>query len=129
MIAIIIWPYNLLCGRIPQLLAVLSDRARPENGSAMTDDLTRKEIEIAAGKNTTENGVLQFGPLSPYSCPECHGVLSMLQNDQIIIYRCHTGHAYSGYSLLASITEKIEDGLYSALRGYWMSSYTFKSPG
>jgi two-component system chemotaxis response regulator CheB len=32
-------------------------------------------------------------------------------------YRCHTGHAFSSDSLLATVTENIEDSLYSAIRG------------
>jgi two-component system chemotaxis response regulator CheB len=61
--------------------------------------------------------VLEVGKLTPYACPECHGVLSAVQDGNIIRYRCHTGHAYSADSLLTSITEKIEDSLWSAIRG------------
>lgn len=32
-------------------------------------------------------------------------------------FRCHTGHAFSADSLLTTVTENIEDGLYSAIRG------------
>ena len=32
-------------------------------------------------------------------------------------FRCHTGHAYSADSLLTTVTENIEDSLYSAIRG------------
>ena len=60
---------------------------------------------------------MSFGELSPFTCPECHGVLSRLQNDNIVRYRCHTGHAYSVDALMASLTEKVEDYLYNAIRG------------
>ena len=69
----------------------------------MKDEQTKKEIEIASEKRPLENGILNFKDLSPFTCPECHGVLSKLQNDNIIRYRCHTGHAYSADTLMAAI--------------------------
>lgn len=102
---------------LPQLLVRLSKEPVTENVDVMKDEQTKKEIEIAAEERALEKGILQFGQLSPYTCPECHGVLSRLQNGNIVRYRCHTGHAYSSDALIASITEKIEDSLYSALRG------------
>jgi two-component system, chemotaxis family, protein-glutamate methylesterase/glutaminase len=83
----------------------------------MKDEQTKKEIQIAAEESGMKKGIMKFGELTPYTCPECHGVLSKLHNDNIVRYRCHTGHAYSADALIASITEKIEDSLYSAIRG------------
>ncbi|RFS17279.1 chemotaxis protein CheB [Emticicia sp. C21] len=83
----------------------------------MKDEQTRKEIDIAAEAKAMERGILQFDGLTPYTCPECQGVLSRLHNDNIIRYRCHTGHAYSVDALMLAISEKIEDNLYSAIRG------------
>ncbi|MGN6400973.1 MAG: hypothetical protein ACTHMD_11000 [Flavisolibacter sp.] len=82
----------------------------------MKDEQTKKEIRIAAEENALKEGILNSGELTPYSCSECHGVLSRLHNDNIIRYRCHTGHAYSADTLIAAITEKIEESLYSAVR-------------
>lgn len=103
--------------KMAELLVRLSKEPLPQKADVMKDELTKKEIEIAAEENALEKGFLKFGELSPYTCPECHGVLSRLQNDNIIRYRCHTGHAYSADALMTAITEKIEDGLYSAIRG------------
>jgi two-component system chemotaxis response regulator CheB len=103
--------------------------------SSLITKLTAEEVEVVKGQDTDENkktalevriamqdaalehGVLQLGELSPYACPECHGVLSVIKDGDIIRYRCHTGHAYSADSLLTSITEGIEDTLWSAIRG------------
>lgn len=109
--------YCVPAAEIPGLLIRLSKEPTPENIAIMKDDQTKKEIEIAAEESALEKGILQFGELTPYTCPECHGVLSRLQNDKIVRYRCHTGHAYSVDTLMASLTEKIEDSLYSAIRG------------
>lgn len=102
---------------LPALLVRLAGEPIPQNTTVMKDEQTKKEIGIAAEERVQEKGVLPFGELSPYTCPECHGVLSRLKNDNIVRYRCHTGHAYSADALMASITERIEDSLYSAIRG------------
>lgn len=78
---------------------------------------TNLEVRIAMQDQALEHGMLQLGELTPYACPECHGVLSAIKDGDIMRYRCHTGHAYSADSLLTSITENIEDTLWSAIRG------------
>jgi len=59
---------------------------------------------------------LALGPLSPYTCPECHGVLVQLQDGDFTRFRCHTGHAYSPSSLLAEVTQFVENSLWNTLR-------------
>jgi two-component system, chemotaxis family, protein-glutamate methylesterase/glutaminase len=103
--------------QLPELLVRLSTEPITNNVVVMKDEQTKKEIQIAAEESGMKKGIMKFGELSPYTCPECHGVLSILHNDNIVRYRCHTGHAYSADALMASITEKIEDSLYSAIRG------------
>ena len=61
-------------------------------------------------------GWSRFGKPSPFACPECHGVLLRLADEERIRFRCHTGHAYSFDSLLAAMSEKIEEGLWIAIR-------------
>ena len=76
-----------------------------------------------------QNGVLTFNELTPYTCPECHGVLSRLQEGNIIRYRCHTGHAYSVDTLMQAMNEKIEASLYSAIRGMDESTFLLNHLG
>lgn len=78
---------------------------------------TGLEVRIAVQDQALEHGMLKLGQLTPYACPECHGVLSAIKDGPLIRYRCHTGHAYSADSLLTSITENIGDTLWSAIRG------------
>ncbi len=78
---------------------------------------TAIEVGIARQDHALERSALGISKLTPYACPECHGVLSAIKDGDIIRYRCHTGHAYSADSLLTSITENIEDTLWSAIRG------------
>jgi len=108
--------YCVGVSELPQLLVRLVKEPLTENANVMKDKQTKKEIDIAAEENALA-AVMQFGELTPYTCPECHGVLSKLRNENIVRYRCHTGHAYSADALMAALTEKVEDGLYNAIRG------------
>jgi two-component system chemotaxis response regulator CheB len=111
--------YRLPVAEMGQLLVKLTaEEAKDFKETDMDENKkTSIEVRIAVQDQALEQGVLQLGELSPYACPECHGVLSVLKDGDIIRYRCHTGHAYSADSLLTSITENIEDTLWSAIRG------------
>jgi len=68
-------------------------------------------------KNALEHGAIDLGVLSPYTCPECHGVLSKIMEGTVTRFRCHTGHAFSLDALMVALTENIEESLYNAIRG------------
>jgi two-component system, chemotaxis family, protein-glutamate methylesterase/glutaminase len=74
------------------------------------------EVKIAKDEKALESGILKWGEPSLYSCPECHGVLLQRNEARNIRYRCHTGHAYSAESLLADLSIKTEETLWSAIR-------------
>jgi two-component system, chemotaxis family, protein-glutamate methylesterase/glutaminase len=97
------------------LLARLVGEAVPTSVGAAPRAL-ELEVKIAMEANALEEGVLTLGPPTPYTCPECHGVLARVEQGGISRFRCHTGHAFSLDSLLASVTEKAEETLWSALR-------------
>src|SRR5207247_9079505 len=63
-----------------------------------------------------KGGVMKLGPISPNTCPECHGVLVKIQQGSILRFRCHTGHSFSIESLLADVNQEIDTTLWSAVR-------------
>jgi two-component system chemotaxis response regulator CheB len=71
-------------------------------------------------------GIMDLGPTTPYTCPECHGVLMQLKEGGVPRFRCHTGHAYSINNLLAEVTEYVEDALWNALRAIEESALLLK---
>jgi two-component system, chemotaxis family, protein-glutamate methylesterase/glutaminase len=79
------------------------------------DEQTRFEIRTAA-EEKTDFDIIKFGALTPYTCPECHGVLFRLTDGRRPRFRCHTGHAFSSDSLLSNVTESIEESLWNAIR-------------
>ena len=109
--------YCLPATELANLLVEISQQKLNENSEAMKDAQTKIEIDIAAEENALQKGIFKYGELTPYTCPECHGVLSQLKEGNLVRYRCHTGHAYSSDALITSITENIEDNLYKVIRG------------
>lgn len=77
---------------------------------------TEIEVRIALEDSAFEAGVMKLGAVSPYTCPDCHGVLIKIKDGKINRFRCHTGHAFSADTLLANVTERIEDSMWGAMR-------------
>ncbi|HEX8733770.1 MAG TPA: chemotaxis protein CheB [Pyrinomonadaceae bacterium] len=103
--------------RMADLLVRLSQEEPAETSEVVMEDDKQTEFEIrAAIEDKTTGDILKFGELSPFTCPDCHGVLFRLTDGERPRFRCHTGHAFSADSLLTTVTESIEDSLWSAIR-------------
>jgi two-component system, chemotaxis family, protein-glutamate methylesterase/glutaminase len=50
------------------------------------------------------------------SCPDCGGVLDLLEDGSMAHYECQVGHVYSTESLFAAQTDRVEQALWLALR-------------
>jgi two-component system, chemotaxis family, protein-glutamate methylesterase/glutaminase len=70
-----------------------------------------------------------IGELTPYTCPECHGVLGVIKNGDLVRFRCHTGHAFSADTLLSILTDNIEGSIWNAIRGIEESVFLLNSVG
>jgi two-component system chemotaxis response regulator CheB len=73
------------------------------------------ESRLILGEGT-EQDINELGPPSPYACPDCHGSLHEIREDNLVRYRCHVGHAYSTDTLLSDLTRKVGEALWNALR-------------
>jgi two-component system chemotaxis response regulator CheB len=111
--------YTVPVSEMASLLVRLSKEKAAETSEVFMEDdeKTKIEVGIAAEEGAFEKGVMQLGELTPFTCPDCHGVLSKIKDGNRARFRCHTGHAFSADALLATVTENIEDSLYSAMRG------------
>ena len=56
------------------------------------------------------------GAPSGYACPECHGVLWEVDEDDVLRFRCRVGHAYSIETLLAEQGAGMDAALWAAYR-------------
>jgi two-component system chemotaxis response regulator CheB len=75
-----------------------------------------KEIEIAADDNAFQKGIMNLGELTPFTCPECHGVLVKIAEGKMSRFRCHTGHAYTDNALLESVMVETGEMLWQVIR-------------
>jgi two-component system chemotaxis response regulator CheB len=103
-------------GEIAPLLVRLTSTPAEEEGAYRMPEEMEIEIRIAKEAEAIGAGVKTIGEPSSYACPECHGVLLQLKEEDRIRFRCHTGHAYSADSLLAEITERIGESLWTSIR-------------
>lgn len=76
------------------------------------------EVRIARQENPMEAGLEHIAKPSPFACPDCHGVLMEIADQDGARYRCHTGHAYSVDSLLAAYSDQVEESLWNAIRSF-----------
>jgi two-component system chemotaxis response regulator CheB len=74
------------------------------------------EARIDRQESPINAGLEQIGELSRFTCPDCHGVLLQIADDDRVRFRCHVGHGYSVHTLLTSYSEQIERSLWTAIR-------------
>ena len=110
--------YCLLLEEIAPLLVRLTTEEAEEEGEFQVPKEVEIEVNIAKEQKALDAGVLRLGEPSNYACPECHGVLLQLKEGGLLRFRCHTGHAYSIESLLADITEQMDDALWNSIRAF-----------
>jgi two-component system, chemotaxis family, protein-glutamate methylesterase/glutaminase len=101
---------------IAPLLIRLTAQPAQEAKDIPASESLEVEVKIAKEHNPLQAGLQQLGEPSYYACPECHGVLLQLKEGGRVRFRCHTGHAYSLDSLVAAVSEGIEDSLWNAIR-------------
>jgi two-component system chemotaxis response regulator CheB len=56
------------------------------------------------------------GEPSPYSCPDCGGVLWEINDGEYSRFRCRVGHAFSPETALGAQEDKLEEALWSAVK-------------
>lgn len=114
--------YTVPVAEMPRLLVTLLANTEEEPARVvrpLTERAEKRlsiEIGIASETNALESKIMDLGELSPFTCPDCHGVLTELREGNLRRFRCHTGHSFTSDSLLATITEGIEDSLWNTIR-------------
>jgi two-component system chemotaxis response regulator CheB len=105
---------------VPPIIGVLRafNESQPQalERQAM-DDALKYEVRMAAPNQVGDPAeLLQFGAASLFTCPDCHGALVQLRETGPLRFRCHTGHAFTADSLVASLSESAEEALWSTFR-------------
>jgi two-component system, chemotaxis family, protein-glutamate methylesterase/glutaminase len=111
--------YSLPLREIPALLDQLShETTAEEEGFPMPDEI---EIEAKIAEQAMESAELiasveRLGKVSKLTCPDCHGALWEINDEKLLRYRCHVGHAFSAEALSDGQSQMLEVALWSAVR-------------
>ena len=103
--------------QIPALLTQLIGAEVPDRaGDSQTLQLLEAEVEMAEMTAQIFHEAHRPGNSSGLSCPDCHGVLFAIGEEDFLRFRCRVGHAWSVESLLAEHRTAVEGALWMALR-------------
>jgi two-component system chemotaxis response regulator CheB len=94
---------------IPALLTALANTPLEEDPGPPAGRDTKEEIEH--GEDPEEKGVP-----ADLTCPSCGGSLRESRIENVVHFRCRTGHAFSPETLLAKQGDTVEEVLWAALR-------------
>lgn len=106
--------HKLPARAIGPLLVDLAARATT-GGGAPGGDLVRTVSELRNITMHMEESEKPGSP-SPYSCPECGGVLWEMRDGELLRFRCRVGHAYTSDALSSHQADIVEKALWTALR-------------
>ncbi|EYB69455.1 CheY-like receiver domain/methylesterase domain-containing chemotaxis response regulator [Deinococcus phoenicis] len=110
-------PASEIAGRLVRLVQAPRPEAPAPGLTGEERERLRAEVPIAAKDSAYRLGIMALGKLSPFTCPECQGVLVQVEEGTLTRFRCHTGHAYTADALLADLTEATEAQAYQVIRG------------
>jgi two-component system, chemotaxis family, protein-glutamate methylesterase/glutaminase len=106
--------YTLHAGHIGELLETLvASHDAAATGPVVDNATLEKELEVLTMHGDEAD---HPGEPSPYSCPECGGVLWELHDGELLRFRCRVGHAYTSDTLTTEQATAVEHALWSALR-------------
>ena len=102
----------------PLLTRLVKQPAAEEGGYPLAEDV---EIETKIAGQEMNSGELiasveRLGRVSRLTCPECQGALWEINDENLLRFRCHVGHALSAESLSDGQAERLEVALWSAVR-------------
>lgn len=126
--------YKVRSNEIGPLLTRLTREQPTQKGMAgkdMEEDIRRLAIEtqLVAGVNLPEKTILEMGPLTQFTCPECKGSLVKITEGDLLRFRCHTGHGFSADALLEGLFETLDRLVWETTRGFQEASMLLEHLG
>ena len=97
--------------------ALFEKLARQPAGQAMPVASSLKyEVNVATGGRGSMSEMDRIGRRSVLACPDCHGIMWEITEDDLVRYRCHEGHAYTAELMSLALDDSVRRALASALR-------------
>lgn len=95
---------------VQRLVEMPADKPKP------LPDTLHYEIEVAKNGYSSMKEIDRIGRRSVLSCPDCGGVMWEVEEGDLLRYRCHVGHAYTGELMNVALDEDLRRALGTALR-------------
>jgi two-component system chemotaxis response regulator CheB len=93
---------------------LLNDLARAEGPPS--EGPHQEQADVAEGLVSGLRLVSGDGPTSPFICPACGGALWEVEEGNLVRYRCHVGHGFTGDTLMALQKDELEQALWTSVR-------------
>jgi two-component system chemotaxis response regulator CheB len=98
----------------PAICTALDEQLPDEKEGAEVIPLPGKSAPV--DQERSEDDDPRAGLLTSITCPECGGALWEHDEEGLLRFKCHVGHAYSVESLEVSQSQSLEAALWAALR-------------
>jgi two-component system chemotaxis response regulator CheB len=99
-----------------QLTLTVHEAVSVHNPGPTRDDDMLLEVRMAELEPQALQEDDRPGDPSPYSCPDCGGVLWEIEDGNLVRYRCRVGHAFSPETMLSAQADVLEEALWSAVK-------------
>lgn len=106
--------YTVSINEMSYILADLFSRTSCEPAEVPAD--IKLEASISKRMSSNVHELLELGPLTPFTCPDCGGTLVKVENDDVPRYRCYTGHTFTEKILENEQIKAVEESLWVAIR-------------
>lgn len=102
-------------GAIGELLGQLAATRAPAPIAPVRKDM-QLEVRMAELDADALAADDRPGQPSPYSCPDCGGVLWAIDDQSYVRFRCRVGHAFAPETMLGAQQDQLEQALWSAAK-------------
>jgi two-component system chemotaxis response regulator CheB len=101
---------------VDEMAAILRERLSAGCTPAKPPADVLLEAEITRRMSSELEEVSKLGEMTPFTCPDCGGVLTQVEQNPVNRFRCYTGHSFTADSLLEEQVKKTEEALWVAIR-------------
>lgn len=105
-------PLELIALKLVEIVSQEPPRYPPDE----RDDDLIAETRIASLEADALQDDDRPGKPSPFSCPDCGGVLWELAEGDYVRFRCRVGHAYSPETMIGAQDDVLEEALWTAMK-------------
>jgi two-component system chemotaxis response regulator CheB len=104
----------------PTLVRLAREPASPTStgGKTMPEPTSQPGDELVARDAAAQENGRRRNQLAFFTCPECGGATWQMDEEGLIRFRCHVGHAYYAEDMLAEQSQALEAALWTAVRTF-----------